>query len=126
MVPILFSLSETGKKLGYAYVDRIVERENRDLPPSQQSVEAQGLAIRKYDAAKVHRARVSSRWSRMWSVAAAMLVQPTSLSRAIVRLRRLAMIRGVVPLWMRLASSAKVTSRMWCIASICQADRTYG
>jgi hypothetical protein len=39
------------------------------------------------------------------------------------RLRRLAMVRGAVPARTWLASSVKVTSRMWCSASTVQWPR---
>jgi hypothetical protein len=39
------------------------------------------------------------------------------------RLRRLAMARGAVPVQTWEASSAKVTSRMWCSASMPQCPR---
>jgi pimeloyl-ACP methyl ester carboxylesterase len=51
-LPILFAPTDTSQKLGRAYVDRIVVREDRDAPFSEQSVLAQRTAIGVYGAAK--------------------------------------------------------------------------
>jgi hypothetical protein len=58
-----------------------------------------------------------------WRSAAATLTGPARLSTPITRLRRAAMTPG----WRRYgpeASSAKVTSRTWCNASMAQCPRT--
>jgi pimeloyl-ACP methyl ester carboxylesterase len=51
-IPILFSPSEAGVAAGRAYVERILERPDRDTPVSQQSVSAQRDAIAAYGGAK--------------------------------------------------------------------------
>lgn len=51
-VPILFGTSEAAQAAGWDYVERIVAREDRDLPFSEQSVMAQGAAIGSYGATK--------------------------------------------------------------------------
>jgi hypothetical protein len=55
--------------------------------------------------------------------AAAMLRWPRACRMPLARLRRLAMARGVVPVRVWEASSAKVVSRMWCSASMPQCLR---
>lgn len=51
-VPILFGPSEDARRRGREYVDRIVARADRDLPPSRQSILAQRTAIAAYGSAK--------------------------------------------------------------------------
>ncbi|WP_225446999.1 alpha/beta fold hydrolase [Streptacidiphilus sp. PB12-B1b] len=51
-LPILFEPSETSQAAGRAYVERIVERTDRDTPVTQQSVIAQLAAIAAYGAVK--------------------------------------------------------------------------
>lgn len=51
-VPILFGPSEDAQRRGREYVDRIVARKDRDLPPNQQSILAQRTAIAAYGAQK--------------------------------------------------------------------------
>jgi hypothetical protein len=67
------------------------------------------------------RTRVASRALRR--SAAAMLRWPWARRRPMARLRRLAMVRGVLPVRAWEASSAKVVSRMWCSASMAQWPR---
>src|SRR6266540_7123307 len=67
------------------------------------------------------RTRVASRALRR--SAAAMLRCPWARRTPMARLRRLAMARGAVPVRTSEASSAKVTSRTWCNASIAQWPR---
>ena len=56
--------------------------------------------------------------------AAAMLWQPWRRRLPMARLRRLAMAQGALPVRTWQASSAKVTSRMWCSASMAQCLRS--
>lgn len=58
----------------------------------------------------------SARWgsSRIARVVLAMLSAPRVFSTPMARLRRVARARGAVPAWTVEASSAKVTSLMWC------------
>jgi pimeloyl-ACP methyl ester carboxylesterase len=51
-VPILFGTSAAAQAAGRAYVERIVARQDRDAPFSDQSVLAQSAAIGAYGAAK--------------------------------------------------------------------------
>ena len=51
-VPILFGTSEAAQAAGWAYVERIVKRADRDAPFSDQSVAAQRTAIGIYGGTK--------------------------------------------------------------------------
>jgi hypothetical protein len=63
--------------------------------------------------------------SRAWRrSAAATLTGPARHSTPMTRLRNVAMTCGPLPLRTCEASSAKVTSRMWCSASIAQCPRS--
>ena len=59
----------------------------------------------------------------MWRKALAMLVAPRYRRTPMMRLRRLDMAWGALPVRVWLASSAKVVSRMWCNASMPQWPR---
>jgi pimeloyl-ACP methyl ester carboxylesterase len=51
-VPILFGASEAAQAAGWAYVERIVARPDRDTPVSDQSIKAQSAALAAYGALK--------------------------------------------------------------------------
>jgi pimeloyl-ACP methyl ester carboxylesterase len=51
-VPILFGASEAAQAAGWAYVERIVARTDRDAAVSDQSIEAQRAALAAYGALK--------------------------------------------------------------------------